>query len=288
MAFHIGINDTESEIWREYPEGIRFDRPYEVGLRSFVTYNNIFNVTEKNNVWKFLYQRETPPRETETQSEDEGVEIPRLEPKKRYQQDEEIPAHYFPYEPLTLDDYITTQARMGKEFLRETMRIPPGIYEIEDINKYLKQHLPNGRKFWLLLNKNTLRVEMGGSVGVDLSSSDSIGQLLGFERKVYRSHGHYYSTRRIDIFPVNMIRITANIVKSNIVDNRRFADTIYEFPLNVNPGEKIVERPTALTYYSVNIDTLHELHIKIVDQDDRLINFQGEKINIVLEFRPRV
>jgi len=121
---------------------------------------------------------------------------------------------------------------------------------------------------------------------VDLSPSDSIGQLLGFERKVYRSHGHYYFTRRVDIFPINMIKITTNIVKSNIVDNKRSADTIYEFPLNANPGEKIVERPSVLTFYRVNIDILYHLHLKIVDQDNRLIDFQGEKINIVLEFRP--
>ena len=70
------------------------------------------------------------------------------------------------------------------------------------------------------------------------------------------------------------------------MDTRRYDNTIYEFPLTSNPGEKIVERPAAMTFYSVNIDTIHELHLKIVDQDNHLVNFQGEKINIVLEFRP--
>ena len=303
MAFHIVINDTKSEIWREYPEGIKFDGPYEVCLRSFVTYNNIFNVTEKNNVWEFVYPEETAPNETEipfgNPTEEEEVEIhligdnekPKKEKKKRAARKRvdwgtEIPGHYLPYVALTPEEHTMMQLKIGKEFIRETVIIPPGIYEIEDINAYLKPRVPNGKKFWLLLNKNTLRVEMGGTVGVDLSSPQSIGQLLGFERKIYPRQGHYYSTGRVDIFPINMIKITANIVKSNIVDNKRFADTIYEFPLNANPGEKIVERPSVLTFYKVNIDLLHQLHLKIVDQDNRLIDFQGEKISIVLEFRP--
>ena len=304
MAFHLAVNDTESEIWREYPEGIRFDKPYEVALKSFVTYNNIFNVTTANNKLIFVYQDEsnTAPDETEipfgstTDDEDYAIHLldskepvqekPKKGKKKKHEKGFEIPRHYYAYEPLDRDTFNERHQNLDRKTIRETVFFPPGIYEIADLNKYLQSRLPQGKNFCILLNKNVLKVEMGGNIAVDLCDRNSIAPLLGFDRKVYPQSGHYYSTWRVDIFPVNMIRIKANIVKSNIVDTKRYDNTIYEFPLTVNPGEKIVERPAAMTIYTVNIDTIHELHLKIVDQDNNLVNFQGEKINIVLEFRP--
>ena len=307
MAFHIAINDTKSEIWREYSEGIKFDRPYEVGLKSFVTYNNIFNITEKNNKLVFVYS-DAVRRGVVTESdmsEEKVVDIkllpenetadkkPETEKKKGSgrrrnprSDGSEIPWYYLPYEGVGLEQYEEEQKNLNNKVDRVTVLIPPGIYEIEDIAAYVKKYVVTGEKFWIQLNKNTLKVEMGGTVTVDLSSNTSIGPLIGFGNKVYPRGAHYYSTGRVDIFPINMIRIKANIVKSNIDDTKRYDDTIYEFPLNVSPGEKIVERPNSVTFYTVNIDFLHELHLKIVDQDNNLIDFRGEKINIVLEFRP--
>ena len=142
MAFHIAINDTVSEIWREYPEGIRFDRPYKVLLKSFVTYNNIFNVTPENNKLVFVYLEEstagtTAPNETEIpfgsttdeeseihllNSKEPVVEKPRKgKKKKKHDGGFEIPWHYFSYEPLDRYTYDERQKVWDKKTIRETI-----------------------------------------------------------------------------------------------------------------------------------------------------------------------
>jgi len=269
MAFHIAINDTNSEIWREYPEGIKFNGPYEVGLKSFVSYNNIFNITEKNNELVFVYSDESSEvvsesdvpvgnpneevidikllAENETADEKLGMEKKKGGARRRNPRSDmeyEIPWHYFDYnDGMEVEKYEEEQKSRKKILIREVVLIPPGIYEIEDIAAFVRKRIPPEKKFWILLNKNTLKVEIGGNVAVDLSTNASIGPTLGFEKKLYRPGGHFYSTKVVDIFPINMIRVRTNIVKSNIDDTKRNDDTIYEFPLNVGPGEKIIERP---------------------------------------------
>lgn len=50
MAFQISLTSTSSEIVREYPEGILLKEAYEVGLKHFVFWNTVYNITNDNNV----------------------------------------------------------------------------------------------------------------------------------------------------------------------------------------------------------------------------------------------
>jgi len=49
MAFQISLTSNSSQIIREYKEGIPLNGPYEVGLKHFVFWNTLYNVTTKNN-----------------------------------------------------------------------------------------------------------------------------------------------------------------------------------------------------------------------------------------------
>jgi len=49
MAFQISLTSNSSQIIREYKEGIPLNGPYEIGLKHFVFWNTLYNVTEKNN-----------------------------------------------------------------------------------------------------------------------------------------------------------------------------------------------------------------------------------------------
>ena len=59
--------------------------------------------------------------------------------------------------------------------------IPPGSYEIDDIEKLLKKRLSNKEiEFSLKVNNNTLRSSIKCSHRVDFTYPDSIGFILGF------------------------------------------------------------------------------------------------------------
>lgn len=300
MTFHVSINDTQSEIVREYHDGLTFDKPYEVALKSFVTYNNVFNVTAKNNrfVW-FFPKTEDPslkPNNVNTSEQLDIVTLDQGKSRKNVRNRRSVPS---PLETNSVEesdegeDGIVyeggpdgSKKRVNYDNDRVRKEIQPGIYEIKDIAEFIESTVPPGKVFKMGLDRKTLTVFMQGDLGIDFSSRMSIGPLLGFKRASYKSKVRHVSNCRVDIFPVNMIRIRCNLVKSNICDEKRRDDTIYEFPLSVLPGEKIIERPNTATFYSVNTDIVHELHLKVVDQDNHLVDFRGERLNIVLEFRP--
>lgn len=56
--------------------------------------------------------------------------------------------------------------------------------------------------------------------------------------------------------------------------------TLHEFFPNVDKGYKIVEVPKNIIYMPVSIQSISNFTVRIVDQDDKLINFRGEIITL--------
>ena len=86
MAFQISLTSTSSIFKFEYSEGIPLDGPYEICLKSFVTYNNIPNISEYNNRIDFFTADLT---QIDIQSLDknvaDGVSIPVTSSKGTYE-----------------------------------------------------------------------------------------------------------------------------------------------------------------------------------------------------------
>ncbi|KAK7590536.1 hypothetical protein V9T40_002149 [Parthenolecanium corni] len=308
------LNHMEKIIKKVISEAhiVYLDKPYEVGLKSFVTYNNIYNITENNNTLRVIYRAKandkTIPKnndnydegdEEEEEEEDEEIEdmidiillddnTKTNESKKKLKKERPkrsipstsnlgnlVPGVYLDanegIDPKLLlegekkpqktaavvnkqsDSLSSKNEQAQRSTSYDDIIIPPGIYEIDDISAYITSKLSGKRKFSLKLNKNTLRIELNSTLTVDFTQDTSIGPTLGFERLAYKRGTTYKSSHLVDIFPINMIRVRCNLVKNNIEDTRLFDNTLYEFPLNVSPGEKIVERPTIPTFYSTFI-----------------------------------
>lgn len=231
MAFQISLSNTSSEFNLDYYEGIRLNGPYEVCLKSFVTYNNIPNITESNN------------------------------------------------------QFIVVNAKIPAQYV---IRLPVGTYEVYEIIELLMKDpiiVDSGTS--IKLNKNTFQIEIKSETyDIDFINGNSIGRTLGFSANVFRRNTLHRSDLPVQIFTVNTIKIKCNLIKCN-VDNLTINDnTLHEFPLKGEGGEKIIERPISLCYYPINTDNIYQLHLKVVDQDNNLIDFRGEKITIVLGFQP--
>lgn len=168
------------------------------------------------------------------------------------------------------------------------IEIPDGTYELQDLIDFiLGDHISKLAKLSLKLNKNTMDVQINcEGATIDFTQPNSIGLLLGFSKDRKIKPGTEYSDLLIDVNPINTVRVQCNLVKSNIYDLERNDNTIYEFPLDVDPGERIVERPANLLYYSINTDAIHELALRITDQSGKLIDFRGERLTLILLFRP--
>lgn len=169
--------------------------------------------------------------------------------------------------------------------------LPTGSYEIENINSYIKKDLERQKAeidFKLIANNNTLKSEIFCDKAIDFSKENTIGSLLGFNKKVVLEPNKWNaSPDQVSINKVDVIRITCNIVRGSYIDGVE-GHVLHEFYPTVAPGFKIVEKPNTVTYLPINKqNSLEEFIIALEDQNGELINLRGENINIRLVLREK-
>lgn len=212
---------------------------------------------------------------------------------------------------------------------RKSIVLPTGLYEIDDINKYIRRKLgveyaENEEYYNKVIEKkkkeraatgtvhslqveeekekkekssvffnitpdtNTLKCNIISSYEIDFTPENSIGKLLGFnKRKKLSANEIHESDETVEIFRVNIIRIDCNVV-TGTYDNDKPSHTLHEFFPAVEPGYKIIESPSNVIYLPVNTQTINNLTVRIVDQNQNLINFRREQINLRLHLKPLV
>jgi hypothetical protein len=159
----------------------------------------------------------------------------------------------------------------------KVVEIPVGAYELGDINTYLQKKI--GKKnIELVGNLNTQQTAMTCTFPVDFTPSDSIGPLMGFATKVL-APGFHQSEHIVNITKVHAINIECNIAqnsyKMGVPDH-----TIYQLVPRVAPGYRIDEAPINLIFFPLNTRFIDTLQFTLTDQDNRLVDFQGEPITI--------
>lgn len=167
----------------------------------------------------------------------------------------------------------------------EVIVLPTGSYEIEDIEKYLQEALaPKGISINLKPNNNTLRSVIKCSHDVDFRPQDSIARLLGFTQRALKRNTSHSSELPVAILKVNALRVECNITSGAYINERK-VHTIHEFFPAVPPGYKIIEVPSQVIYLPIAVKVIDHLQLRIVDQDDELVNFRGEIITIRLHIK---
>lgn len=167
-----------------------------------------------------------------------------------------------------------------------TVSLPEGSYEITDLENYIRSQLPEKASFTLKPNNNTLKCEIySDTYSVDFQPSDSIGDILGFSKKLLKPKTIHNSDLPVNIIKVRTIHIDTNITSGAFYNNRP-AHTLYEFAVGVDPGFAIDETPHHLIYLPVIKNQLHNITLRVLDQNFKLVNFRNEEIIIRLELRP--
>lgn len=173
----------------------------------------------------------------------------------------------------------------GKEII-----IPVGTYEVEDIANFIqgqaKKLTSKQQNYFIQIgtNNNTLQTTLKSTVKVDFTKPNSIGKLLGFGDVIVEPGTTHNSQHVVDIFKVNTIRIECNITSGSYV-NEKQAHTIYQFFPAVPPGYKLVEIPNPIIYLPITTRSITNITLKIVDQDNKVVDFRNERITTCLHLR---
>lgn len=171
------------------------------------------------------------------------------------------------------------------------IKLPTGSYEIEDINEYVNEHLPRNEgkkkkivKLLIRANNNTLTSEIYSNVTIDFTKPNSLASLLGFSKVKLEPNIWHVSPSTISIIKTDVVRIVCNIVSGSL-KNGVESHILHEFYPTVGPGYKLVEIPTNVVYLPVNTTRLHNITIRLEDQDGKLVNFRQESITLRLHLR---
>ena len=116
---------------------------------------------------------------------------------------------------------------------------------------------------------------------------NSLSTVLGFESKTYDHRKEpWISEKIVNILSVNSILIHCDMISGSMVDGVK-SPVIYNYSPNVMPGSKIVGDPVKPIYLPVSKDVINELNIWVTDQENRLLDLQGEKIVLTFHMRER-
>lgn len=163
--------------------------------------------------------------------------------------------------------------------------LPTGSYEIGDIDEFIQRELAGTDiKLTLKSNHNTLCAEIESNKEVNFTHKDSIGDLLGFTPRILRANTSHSSDSTVKILKLNVVRVESNINSGAFLNDQQ-VHTIYSFFPSVPPGFKIIEKPSTIIYLPLTASSIQLLQLRVVDQDDRLVNFRDETITVRLHIK---
>lgn len=167
--------------------------------------------------------------------------------------------------------------------------LPAGSYEFSDIVDCIMKKLEKlSPKVELSItpNFNTLQVEIKASDKITFFKG-TIGEIFGFSNQTIQARKLAKSDLPIKISSVTSIRVECNIITASYMNNEP-VHILHTFSPDVEIGYKISEVPHNIIYMPVNTKTIREVDIKLIDQDNNLIDFRNENIVIRLHLRPRI
>lgn len=167
----------------------------------------------------------------------------------------------------------------------KTFDIPIGSYEIDELERYLKEILAEHEiSLSLEANNSTLTCEITCSEEIDFEKRDSINQILGFNHKKLEANKKHTSDLPIKISKVSSLRIECDIIYGSYVNGQKVY-AIHQFVPTVSPGYKIVEIPREIIYLPVRSHIIDDIQIRILDQDGDIVDFRGEDITVRLHLK---
>ncbi len=161
----------------------------------------------------------------------------------------------------------------------QTVNIPEGMYDIDDLNKVL-----SNKEIDAMFKVNTATfkclLELGVGVKFDFSSGE-LYKILGLEPKIYDSSEE--GQKIINITRgVDRILIRCNLVSRPY--QKEYSDVLYDILPIGTPGSAIHENIDAVEYHKCKNSVIREIEIRVTDNNNNLVKLT-EHFSLKLVFK---
>ncbi len=176
------------------------------------------------------------------------------------------------------------------------VKLPSGAYEFSQINYEIDRQIKLlGMKsvIKLTIDKTTSKTQLTllrDDLVVCFDFEHSLKDLLGFTQSRYHyseeNKGIIISEKIINITKLSTINVECSIIRNSYMNGQQ-KNILYSFPSYTVPiGFKIIERISHPIFLPVHkTSTISAITIRIVDENDELVNFNGEEIALALELK---
>ena len=167
----------------------------------------------------------------------------------------------------------------------KTIKLPNGAYEINQINDEVKRQAGAGLEIGVNLSTTKSYINITKpDYKVDFSKPNTLRDMLGFTSQIL-STGYNVSNNIVQITNISAIMIHCDLIHGSYV-NGKDSNVIYSFPSYTVPtGYKISQFSNTPIYLPVSKSVISSILIKITDEQDNVLNFNGEQITIGLHLR---
>ena len=256
-------------------ESFSFDIPLDLpeqwmmGVTSLEVYNTVYNITEKNNKLKILLKDEQlKSLNVDTQLVMNAEYLYRISDMQSTSRIEKI-------NNFIVDSYSKNKKLIKKDFDQlkkiivqiyqnikdKTIIIPefgiendfveieltPGVYELDDINKIMKQKLSDSDfEFEFNIEADTISMKSVLTTSNPINFNSKLNELLGFKNTHY-IQGTHISEKPVMITTTDKVHLKCDCVDGSIV-NRIREQILFSFNLSAPPGNKIIKEPNIILY----------------------------------------
>ena len=164
--------------------------------------------------------------------------------------------------------------------------LPPGAYEIEQINDEIARQL-SLEESPIILEANTATlhsiIRLSGGYKVDFTQPNTLGDLLGFD-SVILSEPYNYSKNKVNIIDIHRLHLCCDSIIGSL-RNGSPSNILFSIVLNEPPGAKIVREPNLILYKHIYKQKLDSLEFWLEDDEGNLIDNHGETIAFTLHMK---
>ena len=286
-------------------ESFSFDIPLDLpeqwmmGVTSLEVYNTVYNNTEKNNKLKILLKDEQlKSSNVDTQlvmNVEYLYKISDVEKINTFMVDS-----YSKNKKLTRKDFdklkkiinqinqnikdkttiIIPEFGIENDFVE--IELTPGVYELVDINKIMKQKLSDSDfEFEFNIEAETISMKSVLTTSNPINFNSNLNELLGFTNSHY-IEGTHISEKPVMITTTDKVHLECDCVDGSIVNGIR-EQILFSFNLSSPPGYKIIEEPNIILYKKINKTRLDSIQFFLEDSNHYPVDFNGETLTFTIQ-----
>ena len=164
--------------------------------------------------------------------------------------------------------------------------IKPDIYRISDINKTLKNILPDNVKINVTIEEKIFKSNLAINQTIVFTSKSFFYTMLGFTQShsyplndkdwFYQSTaGSYKRDNPINITGIDKVHLKADCIQGSIVNGVR-EPILDSFALDQQPGHKVYKEPRIKLFKKLNNCSLYNITFYLQDDDYKSVDLNGE------------